>query len=127
MMDKTVYRFGAGMIFLFMGLSLSLKDYNPAVGAATMTFGLIYILNAVKVKVHGQAAVKGDERTRKLGAWAATYSWFATLMGVSILYWLVRLGRVDLAAEDVLGILILFMTFSLLFFRMVVAHKGDVS
>lgn len=126
-MKKPTYLTGIGALFLFMGLSISFSDASPAVGAAITSFGLIYVLRGVQVARLGEQALRGDERTRKVGAWAASYSWFMTLLTLNIIFWLDRLELVSVKTGDVLGFLILFMTFSLLFFRLVFSRKGDVN
>jgi len=125
--SKPTYLIGLGILFMAMGIGLSFKEIHPAAGAATKAFGLIYVLQAVRVKRHGEEASKGDERTRKIGAWAASYSWFLTLLALSVLYWLLHLKVISLSPEDVAASLMLFMAFSLILFRWVLSRKGDVS
>ncbi|MBD3389026.1 MAG: hypothetical protein GF416_08065 [Candidatus Altiarchaeales archaeon] len=126
MMKPTTYM-GLGVLFLFSGFGLAAGDVHPSVNATVMTCGLILILRGVRLRRHGEEALKCDERTRKLGAWAATYSWFATLMATSILYWLDYLDILKLQPEIIYGTIVMFMSFSMLAFRWVLAWKGDVS
>ncbi len=125
--SRPTYLTGMGILFITMGIGLSSNDINPAVGAATTAFGLIYVLRAVRLRRDGEDALRGDERTRKLGAWAASYSWFLTLVTLSVMFWLLHLGLIRLNPEDVTASMMLLMVFSLLFFRWMLSRKGDVA
>jgi hypothetical protein len=125
--DKPAYMMGLGILFLSMGIGLSFGDIHPAAGAATTAFGLIYVLQSVRMKRNGEDALRGDERTRRIGAWAASYSWFLTLLALSALFWLIHLKAVALGPEDVAASMMLLMVFSLLFFRWMLSRKGDVA
>ena len=67
-----------------------------------------------------------DERTKKLGAYAATYSWLVTLMLIAVLFWVDYLAVVTLTVTQVLGVTLLVMVLSLNLFRWYFLRKGDV-
>ena len=67
-----------------------------------------------------------DERTKKLGAYAATYSWLVTLMLIAGLFWIEYLAVVTLTVTQVLGVTLLVMVLSLNLFRWYFLRKGDV-
>ncbi|MGC9445029.1 MAG: hypothetical protein ACP5E9_08930 [Candidatus Methanospirareceae archaeon] len=67
-----------------------------------------------------------DERTKKLGAYAATYSWLLTLVLIAILYWVDYLAVVKLTVTQVLGLTLIVMVLSLNLFRWYNLRRGDV-
>lgn len=67
-----------------------------------------------------------DERTKKLAAYGITYSWLLTLVLIAVLYWTEYFKLTQFTAEDMLGILLIFMTVSANVFRWYFMQKGDV-
>jgi hypothetical protein len=67
-----------------------------------------------------------DERTKKLGAYAATYSWLVTLVLIAVLFWVDYLAVVKLTVTQVLGVTLLVMVLSLNLFRWYLLRWGDV-
>ncbi|MBN1455956.1 MAG: hypothetical protein JW945_06880 [Methanomicrobia archaeon] len=67
-----------------------------------------------------------DERTKKLGAYAATYSWLVTLVLIAVLFWVDYLAVVKLTVTQVLSVTLLVMVLSLNLFRWYFSRRGDV-
>jgi hypothetical protein len=67
-----------------------------------------------------------DERTRKLGAYAATYSWLLTLVLIAVLFWVDYFTVVTLTVAQALGATLFVMVLSMNVFRWYFSGKGDV-
>lgn len=115
-----------GALLMVSGVVVQVADAQPVVSTVMMVAGMVYILKAAKISRHGEESMKGDERTRKIGAFASAYSWFLTLIAMTVLFWLDYLSVVALTIQHALGILIFFMVLSLLAFRWHLIRKGDV-
>jgi uncharacterized BrkB/YihY/UPF0761 family membrane protein len=69
---------------------------------------------------------ESDERTKKLGAYAATYSWLLTLVFITLLFWVDNLAVVKLTVTQALGTTLLVMLLTMSVFRWYLNRKGDV-
>jgi hypothetical protein len=69
---------------------------------------------------------ESDERTRKLGAYAATYSWLLTLVLIAVLFWVDYFTVVTLTVAQALGATLFVMVLSMNVFRWYFSRKGDV-
>jgi hypothetical protein len=67
-----------------------------------------------------------DERTKKLGAYAATYSWLLTLVLIAVLFWVDYFMVVELTVAQALGTTLFAMVLSMNVFRWYFSRKGDV-
>ena len=66
-----------------------------------------------------------DERTRKLSAYAASWSWLITFITVTILFWIDYVKYIDFSASQMINIIFWLMLSSLMIARWVVFSKGD--
>jgi hypothetical protein len=69
---------------------------------------------------------ESDERTRKLGAYAATYSWLLTLVLIAVLFWVDYFTVVTLTVAQALGATLFVMVLSMNVFQWYFSGKGDV-
>jgi hypothetical protein len=69
---------------------------------------------------------ESDERTKKLGAYAATYSWLLTLVLIAVLFWVDYFTVVTLTVAQALGTTLFVMVLSMNVFRWYFSGKGDV-
>ena len=67
-----------------------------------------------------------DERTRRIGAYAASWSWTLTFVAVALLYWFDCLGITGMPASAVLGILLFFMVATMLLSRWHISRKSEL-
>ncbi len=67
-----------------------------------------------------------DERTRKLSAFAATYSWFITFMLVNILFLLDYFGRLTITVSQTLGVIFFIMLVTMFGMSAYLKQKGYV-
>ena len=69
---------------------------------------------------------ESDERTKKLGAYAATYSWLLTLVLIAVLFWIDYFTVVTLTVAQALGTTLFVMVLSMNVFRWYFSKRGDV-
>jgi O-antigen/teichoic acid export membrane protein len=69
---------------------------------------------------------EGDERTKKLGAYAATYSWLLTLVLIAVLFWVDYFTVVKMTVAQALGTTLFVMVLSMNMFRWYFYRRGDV-
>jgi len=67
-----------------------------------------------------------DERTKKLGTYAATYSWLLTLVLIAVLFWVDYFSIFKLTVTQTLGTTLFVMVLSMNVFRWYFGKKGDV-
>ncbi len=67
-----------------------------------------------------------DERTKKLGAYGLSYSWFITFLMLNLLYWIDRLHFAQLTVSNVIFILFILMLVTAKGFQWYFLSKGDV-
>ena len=73
-----------------------------SMGLAMMLVGILTVLDIPRRQIQ-------DERTRYLGAMAASYSWVITICTISLLVLLIEFGGMGIDPQGVLGILLLEM------------------
>ncbi|MEF2175603.1 MAG: hypothetical protein V3575_03960 [Candidatus Absconditabacteria bacterium] len=105
---------------------IPLYNGNYSAGSFILTMGLVLIISNLIYIKRGDANYKKDERTKKIAAYAAFYSWLITILGVSVIYLMTKLQFVTLALEEFLSFLILFMVVSLYIFYYYFSSKGDI-
>jgi hypothetical protein len=69
---------------------------------------------------------ESDERTKKLGAYAATYSWLFTLVLIAVLFWVDYFTVVKMTVAQALGTTLFVMVLSMNMFRWYFSRRGDV-
>ncbi|MFA0821305.1 MAG: hypothetical protein ACC612_00235 [Methanomethylovorans sp.] len=67
-----------------------------------------------------------DERTKKLGAYGLSYSWFITFLALNLLFWIDRLHFAQLSVSTVIFILFILMLVTAKGFQWHFLSKGDV-
>ncbi len=118
-----------GIALLFAGLSEMLikpvdAPDNPAI--PIVTFGFILVFLAGARLYHDENNFLQDERTRKIGAYGLSWSWFLTFIVLFVFFWLDYLGIYKPDAGALSVILILFMGVSAKAFQWYLFRKGDV-
>ena len=103
-------------------LYLAGPDTAVSVGWSVLTVFLLLVY----LKGRYPERYQKDERTKKIGAYAASYSWFATFIAVAALYWLDYLGYAKMPGGVALAMVFALMAFTIVFFRWFFSRKGDV-
>ena len=79
-----------------------------------------------KMKKRTADMPESDERTKKLGAYAATYSWLITLVLIAVLFGVDYFNIFKLTVTQALGTTLFVMVLSMNVFRWYFGRKGDV-
>lgn len=117
-----------GLLLVLIGLLFPIVEIGGERHSIPMVnMGLIIIiLMAISYWLHCKEDVEFDERTRKIARYGLNYSWYLTLFLAFILFWVDYLHLLVLPVQDVLGAIILVMTFSAMIFKWHLSQKGDV-
>ncbi len=67
-----------------------------------------------------------DERTQKVSAYAASWSWMVTLLVVTFLFWFDYLGMNIFTAGQTITVVFLTMVASIIAFRIIAFRRGDL-
>ena len=123
-------------VFLIFGVTLliaGLADllFMPVDGPGNMaisfvTFGFILVFLAGARLFRDETDFLQDERTRKIGAYGLSWSWFLTFIMLFGFFWLDYLGIYKPDAGTLAVILILLMGVSAKVFQWHLFRKGDV-
>lgn len=124
---KYKYKMLIGLGILLAGMLVTaFLEVDILIPIVLINTGLIVFLATVfKLFKSGDLPDK-DERTKKLAAYGITYSWFLTLVLITVLTWVDYFKLFELTARGVLGILLFFMIISANVFRWYFMRKGDI-
>ncbi len=121
--------FISGIILLTAGLLELVLMPAEAPGNAALsfvTFGFIMVFLSGSRLYRGEQFYLKDERTRRIGAWGLSWSWFLTFIALFGFFWLDYLGIWSPDAGTLTVVLILMMGISAKAFQMWLFRKGDV-
>ncbi len=112
---------------VMLGMGAVLVVWEPADGNATLAVLFsVTIFTANFFAFIGLEQPAKDERARRIGTLAATYSWFITLVAMCFTYiWDVALG-LHMSVSRFLGILLIVMMVSMACLNFWFGHKGDI-
>jgi hypothetical protein len=123
-------------VFLIFGVTLLIAGlaellFMPVDGPGNMaisfvTFGFILVFLAGARLFRDETDFLQDERTRKIGAYGLSWSWFLTFIMLFGFFWLDYLGIYKPDAGTLAVILILLMGVSAKVFQWHLFRKGDV-
>jgi peptidoglycan/LPS O-acetylase OafA/YrhL len=122
--------FLAGVIFLGVGLVQMILMPASAGGnyaAAYISAGTVLVILAGLRLYQGEKSYLQDERTRKIGAYGLSWSWFLTFALLFVIFWANYLQVWSPDAGTLSVILILLMGMSAKAFQMWLFRKGDVT
>ena len=126
--QRYLYRMAAGSILLIWGIAEVLL--NPSgdsiLPTVLLAAGLAFLVTGViRRRKYGEGA-EHDERSKRVGAWGMSYSWYLSLIIIWILFLLDHFRLVELTVGEALGGSLLAMTLSAVAFQVYLARKGDV-
>lgn len=103
-----------GFIVILIGLGLlGISNQAAEIASTLISFGAVLVLVSLIVS-RRREAIPQDERTRAVGAKAASYSWMFTLIALSVLVWVDQLKIAVLNSQQTLGVLLIVMIVSML-------------
>lgn len=111
------------LLFMFYAIYIAGFERQVWIGSFVIAFFVAILIRIRRMK---EGTLRTDERTDKLSAYAATYSWFLTLMAVILLYWVEYAGLYPLTVSFVTWFLLIEMALSAAFFKWMLLRRGDV-
>lgn len=129
MEKKTQYIFWTvmGALWLIVGIAGTVTGrQNATVTGAFITIGIVLLVFSLGRAMRTDDGPEQDERTRRIGAYGITYSWFITLVYLFVLFWVENVGLIAPSSADVILSSILLMTISAKAFQWWFFRKGDV-
>jgi hypothetical protein len=116
-----------GLFFLAIGVIQHLTGTgSEATTGMFVTSGVVVLVFAGARAIRPDEGPEQDERTRRIGAYGITYSWFVTLVYLFALFWAENLEFLALSSTDVILSSILLMAISAKVFQWWFFRKGDV-
>ena len=118
-----------GIVLLLIGLAEILfmpDDARGNMAIPFVTFGFILVFLAGARLYRDEYDPVQDERTRKIGAYGLSWSWFLTFILLFGFFWLDHFGIYQPDAGTLSVMLILFMGVSAKIFQYYLFRKGDV-
>ena len=121
--------FVLGILLTGIGLAemiLTQDGTSPQLASSFVSMGVVLtILSGLRLW-KGEGNYMQDERTKKIGAYGISYSWFLTFLVLFVIFWadFLHLWSPDVGTLSVL--LILLMGISAKGFQMYLFRKGDV-
>ena len=127
MKQRNMYRIIIGILMTVFGLAIILMSGGDAViGTVLLCAGLAFLVTGIiRHRKYGDEP-ESDERSKKIGAYGLSYSWFLTFLVLFVIFWadFLHLWSPDVGTLSVL--LILLMGISAKGFQMYLFRKGDV-
>ncbi|MBP2133267.1 putative membrane protein YfcA [Methanomicrobium sp. W14] len=128
---RTVLYAGA-VLGVFMAIAGTALSFVPEFDGQSNAFSVMIVCGIIMIAICAMSLRKPagsdlrDERSLKIGTWAISYSWYLAFMSVILMFWISYFDLAELTAEAVLGILMLLMPLSAVFFQWYFSKKGDV-
>ncbi len=123
--EKNVITIGMVLTFFGLGLQIIFFDSIAPVGSFFSTVGILLVFKGYLVQKNSDK-LKKDERSRKIGAWAASHSWIVTVLALVLIFWVNKLNIIPLGTDAVIGLTYIVMVVSLLGYKYYFDKKGDI-
>lgn len=125
--NRYKYSLYAAIIVVVIGILASILQVgDEEISNILINIGVAIIaVLLVRLRRTGNLPEK-DERTKKLGAYGLSYSWFITFLALNLLFWIDRLHFVQLSVYSVIIILFFLMLVTAKGFQWYFLSKGDV-
>jgi hypothetical protein len=125
--NKYNWRIVLGPVILLGGIILGIfwQGINPFLVSILTAMGAVFIVVGIRMMKYGDS-YKGDERTKKIWAYSAAYSWWLTYIAIAALYLVDYLKIVELTIGSVLGILLFTIAITQIIIGWILSRKGDI-
>jgi hypothetical protein len=121
------YWWAAGIFLIIMGVIQGLASgWQDVATSGLITSGIIVVIVMLGKEIRTKEGPPQDERTKKIGAWGLSYSWFLTFITLFILFWVQYLGLLVLSVQIVILFLVLEMAISARALQWYFFRRGDV-
>lgn len=125
MKAETFIALGLMLVFIGIGAQMASFENNAILGGALSAAGAVLLLRGYMINKNPEK-LKKDERSKKVSAWAASYSWFVTVLALVALFWANRFGIITLDTELTIGSTYIIMVSTIVLFKLYFNSKGDV-
>jgi hypothetical protein len=125
MKAQTIFQLGLLLAFVGIGLQIMGGDNLMVVGTSVSTIGIILTLRGY-IMERSPDRMKKDERSKKISAWAASYSWITMIFVLLAIFWINKFQIFQFSVDAVVGIVYIAMVVSLIVFKYYFNNKGDV-
>ncbi|MDO8870185.1 MAG: hypothetical protein Q7V10_05480 [Methanobacteriaceae archaeon] len=115
---------GSAALMLSGFIMMATKTMNDLV-SVMLLLGIMALVSNFFTYV-GMDKKAQDERLRKIGTYATTYSWYITLTFVSFLVLSMYWGQNIRNPIELMGVTIFVMTSTMLVANTILGHKGDI-
>lgn len=113
------------LVMIGLGLAMAMFDWSDGNASLAIIFCVV-IFTANFFGFLGMEKPTKDERARKIGTYAATYSWYITLVAMCFLViWDIAFGM-KLSVARYFGIVLLVMVTSMMVINAYKGYRGDV-
>lgn len=113
------------LVMIGLGLALAVFEWSDGNATLAVIFAVV-IFTANFFGFLGMEKPSKDERAQKIGTYAATYSWFITLVAMCFLFiWDVALNM-HMSVARFFGVVLLVMVVSMMLINAYKGYKGDV-
>jgi hypothetical protein len=121
------YWWTAGILLIVLGAIQGLiSGWQDNVASGLITSGIVIVIVMLGKEIRREEGVRQDERTKRIGAWGLSYSWFLTFVTLFVLFWVQYLDLIILDVQMVLLLLVLEMAISARAFQWYFFRMGDV-
>jgi hypothetical protein len=122
------FNFGLGLLAYGLLQMLTMPADAPGnISNYSIAAGFIMMILAGPRMLSEEPYRLQDERTKKIGAWGLSYSWFVTFMAMFGVFWLDYLEIASPDAGTLSVIFILLMGISAKLFQSYLFRRGDVA
>lgn len=117
---------GLGMVLCIgaVALLMTSETIDIVIILALLVAGVTSLITGFSKYLGYRESPRTDERTRKLSAFAATYSWFITFVLVNILFLLDYFGRLTITVSQTLGFIFFVMLVTMFCINVYFKRKG---
>jgi hypothetical protein len=121
------YWWAAGTLLIILGVIQGLvSEWQNVAASGLITSGIVILIALLGKEIWKEEGPRQDERTKRIGAWGLSYSWFITFVTLFILFWVQYLGLLVLSIQLVILFLVLEMAISARAFQWYFFRRGDV-
>lgn len=123
-----MFAFGLGLVAFGLIQMVTLSPDAPGyIADYAFASGFVMMIGAGARMFKQEPYRLQDERTRRIGAWGLSYSWFITFLALFGVFWLDYLGIASPDAGTLSVVFILLMGISARLFQWYLFRQGDVS
>jgi len=127
MKPRNMFWIAIGILLVISGIVVILLTAGEGgAGSMLVAAGLALALTAIVRHCRFGDNPESDERSKKIGAYGATYAWLTGLLFMTVLFWLDCAGILRLETQTALGASILVLALSAIIYQTWLLSKGDV-